>query len=207
LFYSAEVEPLLRRKNVVHFFIYRDLRAVCVSEAHYLRTMNPWHRLHPYFRREPTIEDAISLAIRGLPAGSHCDYPDVATRFRRYQGWLNSPHVLAVRFEHLLSQDRKQTVRAMVEWYADHIGDEFDITQVTERALSQIDPARSHTFRQGVANGWRDVFSKRLNNEIQQIAGDLLEELANVPARSRPALAGPGRACVVDREAAAGPAG
>ena len=41
----------LAKKNVVHYFVYRDPRDVVISEAHYLREMNRWHRLAPYFRK------------------------------------------------------------------------------------------------------------------------------------------------------------
>ena len=54
LFYELEYDLALRKQNVVHYFIYRDLRDVVVSEAYYLRNINRWHRLHAYFRELPT---------------------------------------------------------------------------------------------------------------------------------------------------------
>ena len=63
--------------NVVHYFIYRDPRDVVVSEAHYLRDMNRWHRLTPYFRKFESIDDAIMLSINGLePPVAGIDYPE-----------------------------------------------------------------------------------------------------------------------------------
>ncbi len=61
LFYDPQYEAHLKRKNAVHYFVYRDPRDVVVSEAHYLREMNRWHRLHSHFAALASIEEAIAL--------------------------------------------------------------------------------------------------------------------------------------------------
>src|SRR5687768_7590712 len=66
LYYETSYAEELVKRNAVNYFVYRDPRAVVVSEVHYLRDMNRWHRLAKYFRRLPTIGEAISLSIRGF---------------------------------------------------------------------------------------------------------------------------------------------
>jgi hypothetical protein len=81
LFFHELYSKELRSRNAVHFFIYRDPRSVVLSEAHYLREMNRWHRLHPYFRRL-SIDDAITLSITGFdPPIPGIEYPNIADRF------------------------------------------------------------------------------------------------------------------------------
>ena len=66
LFFHPQNAADLAKKNVVHYFAYRDPRDVVISEAHYLREMNRWHRLAPYFRKLPSIDEAIMLSITGF---------------------------------------------------------------------------------------------------------------------------------------------
>ena len=105
LFFNQRHAEELAQKSGVHFFIYRDPRDIVVSEAHYLREMSRWHRLTPYFRQFDSIDKAISLSIQGLqPPVPGIDYPNVAARFDRYQGWLERNDCFAIRFEDLRSE-------------------------------------------------------------------------------------------------------
>ena len=112
LFFDPRYAEQLRARNVVHFMIYRDPRDVVVSEAHYLRDMNRWHRLHPYFREAASIDDAITLSITGLvPAVPGVDDPNIAERFARYREWLDRDDCCCVRYEDLMSGRRPEVVR------------------------------------------------------------------------------------------------
>ena len=100
LFYEPEYNLILSERRAVHFFIYRDLRDVAISEAHYLAYMNKWHRLHPYYKKLPDINACISQAILGINEnGFPFDYPDIAKRFQRYAGWLTESNVFVIKFE------------------------------------------------------------------------------------------------------------
>ncbi len=178
LFLDKTYQEALRRLNVVHFLILRDPRDVVVSEAHYLTSMSYWHRLHPHFKRLPSLEERISLAIRGAPSAAiPLDYPDIAHRFNRYTSWLNCAHVFSIRFEDLVSDRRAESVRALVEFYASRSGISVDVQQATQHALDNIRPAASHTFRSGKTGTWRNVFTPRLREEMKIVAGQLLIEL------------------------------
>jgi sulfotransferase 6B1 len=172
--YAAE----LAGRNCVHFFIYRDLRDVAVSEAHYLTYMNRWHRLHRYFRALPNDEERIAFAIRGATdPGFPVDYPGIGERFRRYERWLLEPSVLALRYEDLRSTRLDSTVKGMVQHFLARCGDRRDADEITARAVAGIDPARSHTFRAGRARGWERAFTPRLAELMKESAGDVLVRL------------------------------
>jgi hypothetical protein len=178
LYYESLYAEELAKRNAVNYFVYRDPRAVVVSEAHYLREMNRWHRLAPYFRRVPTVEDAITLSITGLnPPVPGIFYPNIAERFARYNGWLNSPTCLAIRYEDLVSESRTAVIRQMAELYARHCSVPIEIEACVRAMTTSIAPEKSHTFRSGKRSGWRSEFTSDHRRLFDEIAGDLLIEL------------------------------
>ncbi|MCC6494490.1 MAG: sulfotransferase domain-containing protein [Pirellulales bacterium] len=180
LFYDEQVEAALDQLRFVHFFIYRDPRDVVLSETHYYRSINRWHRLHPYFRDAPSLDHAIMLAIQGVddPRG-RIYYPHVGVRFQHYQRWISHPAVCAVRFEELTSADRQHAVLRMIRHYLDRSAAPADAEALCRRALDNITPEKSHTFRQGKRGGWREAFHDEHRAVFKQLAGPLLVEHAS----------------------------
>lgn len=178
LFYDLRYADALAARNCVHYFVYRDPRDVAVSEAHYLTTMNRWHRLHRYFARLPTLEQRIEFSIRGADDPDFpYDYPDIGRRFERYRGWLTRQDVFPLRYEELIGDRQKELLRRIVQHYAERAGRPIEIESALAAVDQAIDPSRSHTFRKGVASGWREVFTPRLSQAMKQVASDLLIEL------------------------------
>jgi hypothetical protein len=178
LFFHPRNAGDLSAKNVVHYFAYRDPRDVVVSEAHYLREMNRWHRLAPQFRDLPSIEDAIMLSITGFdPPIPGIEYPNIAARFARYGGWLGREDCLAIRFEDLASERRPPVIRRMVEFYAARCRGEINIDACVAAMTANIAPHKSHTFRSGKKAGWQAEFTAEHRRVFDQLAGDLLIEL------------------------------
>ncbi len=178
LFYDPAYDGELQQLNVVHYFIYRDPRDVVVSASHYLRHMNPWHRMSRRFRALPTDEDGILLSIEGLPeAGGRNPLPSVATRFSWYAGWLDCPNVCTLRFEELAGPARDAQLENIVDFYAARTSEPVDRNATLAHIRAQINPNKSHTFRRGQGGGWRDAFSPRLKDAFKRVAGDLLIRL------------------------------
>jgi sulfotransferase 6B1 len=178
LFFDEQYLDDLVHRNVVNYFIYRDPRDIVLSGAHYLRTMNAWHRLHRYFRDTTSIDEAITRMITGLqPPVPGIDFPDIGQRYGHYCGWLNRRDCLAIRFEDLQSDARPEIVREMAEFYAAHSTLPLDIDSCVACMLQSIAPAKSHTFRRGEKAGWRKAFSHEHRQLFHEVAGDLLIEL------------------------------
>lgn len=179
LFYSPETSQRLSQKRVAHFFIYRDLRDVVVSDAHYLRNINRWHKLHQVFKSCNDMREAILLAIRGLDHNSNTglDYPNIGERFSRYMGWLSDDRACCVRFEDLISDRKVQHIRAIAQQFASVSGESIDIENMTKRALDRVQPKKSHTFRSGKSGGWSDAFDDAMKAEFKEVAGELLIKL------------------------------
>lgn len=182
LYFEPVYAEELAKRNTVNFFIYRDPRDVVVSEAHYLREMNRWHRLHRYFRDADSIEDAIMLSITGLdPPVAGIDYPDIAARFARYHGWLGRDDCLAIRFEDLVSERRADVIRRSAEFYAARCVTPFDVEACVKTMSAHIAPHKSHTFRRGKKAGWQREFTAEHRRRFDEIAGNLLIQLGYEP--------------------------
>jgi hypothetical protein len=179
LFYDPAYAEALARKNVAHFFIYRDPRDVAVSDAHYLTYMNRWHRMHRYFAKTlETDDERLSVAILGVrEPGFRYDYPNLAQRFARYRGWLGCDDVFAVRFEDLVSPSRAEVVHRMAAFYAARCAGSVDVGALARAAVERIDARRSHTFRKGQIGSWRAAMSDDHLAQLDQVARDLLAEL------------------------------
>jgi len=178
LHYAADYAGALEAKHAFHVFIYRDLRDVVVSEAHYLTSMTRWHRMHPHFRALPDLSARITAAITGMSLpGKPYRYPDVGTRFRAFKGWLSESQVLAVRFEDLRGPRRDSAIRSIAAAYLERCPGRFDLDGILRSVVGNMDPGRSHTFRRGSTGGWRDVFEERHRDAMKRVAGDLLIDL------------------------------
>lgn len=178
LFHSDEIATLLGEMHFVHFFIYRDLRDVVVSEAIYYRRINRWHRLHSVFRDARSDNDAIMLAITGFDDSTGAIYfPNIGVRFAHYAPWIASPGVHAVRFESLVSAEREESLRKLMEFHASRQTETVNVENLCAGAVAAIAPQRSHTYRSGKSGGWKDVFTEHHKNAFKEVAGHFLTSL------------------------------
>jgi hypothetical protein len=179
LFYHPKYDVKLEELNFVHYFIYRDPRDTVVSASHFLRYMNRWHRMSGRFRSLPSDEEGVLLATLGLPKGEAPDhfFPDVQKRFEAYAGWLDCPHVYAVRYEDLVNDSsREKKLGEMIDFYAARTHQQIDREATLQRILTEISPKKSHTYRAKKGN-WRDAFTPRVTEAFKSVAGDLLIRL------------------------------
>lgn len=182
LYFETLYADELNRRHTVNYFIYRDLRDVVVSEAHYLREMNRWHRLHPYFRDAASIEDAIMLSINGFdPPVPGIYYPNIGERWARYHGWLQRDDCLSIRFEDLVSERQPEIVRSIAEFYAPRTSTPFNVDAAALAMAALIAPKKSHTFRSGKKAGWQKEFTAAHRARFAEVAGNCLVELGYEP--------------------------
>jgi hypothetical protein len=178
LWYAPAVAEALEAKNVVHYLIIRDPRDVVVSEAHYLRSINPWHKLHAYFKSVGSLEEAIALSIEGLPDKlQEIDYPDVGRRLACYEAWFDHPDVCLVRFEDLISPERDRVLRRMIQFYDRQAASTDDPDELLARMTDKMAPSKSHTFRSGKAGGWKESFTAEHKMRFKHVAQTALVRL------------------------------
>lgn len=184
LHHDRDLASQLRGRGFVTAFVHRDLRDVAISEAHYLRDANRWHRLHRHFARLD-LDAAIALAIKGLPAHVEPNYPDIAARWGLYAGWMHEPGVITVRFESLVSHPERAT-RDLAGQLVALLPSLPPVEELAARMWAAIRPAASHTFRSGRAGGWRSELSERNGRIFEEVAGPLLVELGYAGDQASP---------------------
>ncbi len=178
IFYSDGIKNTINDRNIIHYFIYRDLRDVVISEAHYLTDMNRWHRLHKYYKALLSMEDRISFSITGAMANHFpYNYPNIAERFNRYKKWLDEPDVFTVKYEDLNSDNVESVVRNIIRFYIQKSNKEINEDEFVKKALMNINPEHSHTFRTGKSGNWKHIFTESHKDLMKKMAGNLLIEL------------------------------
>ena len=181
MFYEESFNAALEEVNAAHFFLYRDPRDITISEAHYLRNQNKWHRFHSLFAAAKDIDEAIMLSIRGGPdPKTGAVMPNITERCSKYLGWMICPNVFCIRYEDLVGNvDLEIKFREMALFYDARSGSSTreTIDEMTTRALEANKPGRSHTFRKGVAGGWRNELKPEHIAAIKEVAGLLLIKL------------------------------
>lgn len=178
LFHGPDVSRWLAERQVVHYFILRDLRDVAVSEAFYLTYMNRWHGMHRYFSRVlRTDDERILCAITGV-AREECgyDYPDIGRRFQRYAPWLTDPTVHAIRYEDLHYRS-ELTIEGIVHFYEERTRSTIDRGLFHTRLRHTLAPQKSHTFRRGEPGNWRTVFRPIHTDACKRVANPYLLQL------------------------------
>ena len=181
LYWSDEARQALAKKNAVSYFIYRDPRAVVVSEMHYLSHIAWWHGLHLRFAKLRSDEERLLLSIRGCPDELPDAYPSIRGRFEKYADWLAQPDVCCVRYEQLRGENTAATVERIVDHYANRLSQPIDREAIVRAALAAVKPERSHTYRSGLTDAWREAFTPRVAQAFDEVAGGLLERLGYEP--------------------------
>lgn len=177
LYHKPCFSEQIAKQRVAHFFIYRDLRDIVVSETFYLHTMARWHRMSRHFRDCPDTESRLLLSINGMPDLFPNEYPDIATRFQFYRPWIDDDGCLAIRFEDLIGENREDTLRQIAEFDQSIRGVQYDVSRFTADALNAMNPGKSHTFRSGTKEAWKEHFTPRVSEAFDRVAGDLVAQL------------------------------
>lgn len=168
--YHESYDSLLKNKNVFSLFIYRDLRDVTISEAHYLSNMNRWHKLSKYFRSCSHINEAVELSLDGLPTTNPIEYENVADRFGKYKGWLNSENTMVIKFEELISKDSEKVLGTIADRYISVTKNENKLRkdELVRAFKDAFNPGKSHTFRSGKTKQWKEIYTPEMNMRFEQ---------------------------------------
>ena len=173
---TPENVAFLCQPGRVNYFIYRDPRDLLVSQVFYATEMQEGHALHKYYASLSDFGARLKVAITGIDQ----DGMYMVSVKERYEGvfhWLEQPYVMCLRFEDLINQ-RDATLNAMLD-EVEKTG--YSIPTPRAQALATlneaIQPERSHTFRAGKTDGWRQYFTEAHKKLFKDVAGDLLVRL------------------------------
>ena len=178
IFYHKSTEELIKNKNIINYFIYRDPRDVVISEANYLYNMNKFHILHKHYKKITNNDDRIKFSIMGndfLDTGF--TYKNINDRFLDYKGWLSDINCFSVRYEDLINFNKNKTISNILNFYIKSSKSKQSLSQILNKSIESINPSKSHTFSTGGTAKWKKIFNDEHKELFKKYAGDLLIEL------------------------------
>jgi len=179
-FFSREkLTNWISKMNIIHFFIYRDLRDVVLSEMFYLKSINKLHALHLVFKNLENDNQRIKFAIMGNDyIQTKYPYPNISERFAWYKAWISDPFCYDLKFEDLINTETQHEEVLKIITHLKFRGVKIDsINKYVSMSLDNLQPKNSHTYRKGGRGNWKSHFTKEHCNIFKKYAGDLLIEL------------------------------
>ncbi|MEA3357256.1 MAG: sulfotransferase domain-containing protein [Patescibacteria group bacterium] len=167
--YFPEVSSWLKENKVKQVFIYRDPRDITVSLYHYImKEKTPRHAYYSMYSNFESDKTRLLMAITGFGEGknkfkvSNNSIPAIGLVYQAYLPWIqnNRSDCLSLRYEDLVGTDDdcKEQFKKIVRFINPNIF-------INEKLLQKIrtrgmDPRRSHTYRKGVINSWKDEYTQ-----------------------------------------------
>lgn len=181
--YSKEVSLWFKNNNVKQLFIYRDPRDVTVSLYHYImRDKIPRHAYYSMYLKFKNDEERLRKAITGYGEGkkkfrvSSNSIPAIDIVYKTYAPWIqkSSPDFLSLRFEDLVSDnDMHMTqIKNIVKFLNPKLIK--DIALLKRISSRGMDPERSHTFRKGKINSWKEEYTQEHISAFRSVFDDSL---------------------------------
>lgn len=168
--YDPRLALELEAQSLRTLFVTRDPRDVLVSQFHYVVGLKR-HHLHQSIvglTDDVARYEALAFGMSGPPPAQ-----SLAKRMQAFQGWLNLPEVLVVRFEDLVGARgggddsvKATTLRAI----AAHCG--LSDEGIEERSTTASSPTA--TLRKGKANAWRGEIPHEIVARLHAESGDLI---------------------------------
>ena len=177
IFFEKQLEEIIKESRIPSVFLYRDPRAVFLSEMNYVHGMNRWHRYHKFIKRVDTREAAFDLLLHGMPDADFF-FPPFAERVRPYIGWLNSESTFSLRFEDLIGPSAPSTIANLLEYLASFHNDYGDLVSDAElpsRMLRHVGSDSSHTFTGQDPNRWKSILSVAQIEALEVQLADVIE--------------------------------
>jgi len=168
IFYNDSIDKLLGILNLPSIFIYRDPRAIFVSEWNYLKSMNRWHKYHSLIKKCNSRDEEFMLLINGYSTSSFY-FPSFKERISVYKSWINSNNCHSVKFEDLINmQSRSLAIQQIYNYLNQYKNNSnFDMD------LNYIKPDQSHTYSGFDHDRWKTNLQKdelsELNRQLSEI--------------------------------------
>ncbi|MDR3647104.1 MAG: sulfotransferase domain-containing protein [Candidatus Babeliales bacterium] len=162
--YSTYASNSLTKQNFRSIFLYRDPRDQLISYIFWVIKdpsqipFSQTKKLYPF-----DWNDFLTILIQ-----------NVNEFYKSYIPWINSPNVLSVKFEDLISKDKNIQINT-IKKICSHIK-----VKPTEDLISNCYKetfGKAGTFREGKKGAWRKYFSKEHVHLFKKHAGQLLIDL------------------------------
>ena len=176
MFFDAEVEQVLIETRTPSFFIYRDPRAVFVSELNYVQHMNRWHKYHGVLGALDSEDEAFQLLLNGLPDADFF-FPSFSERVSPYVGWIQSDSTFALTFEDLIDDDPRPVCEQLLSYLRTldaRFGDDSDVSSKVALLVNQLESKSSHTYTGLDPDRWQYQLNRAQRTMLEEELGDLV---------------------------------
>ena len=180
--YSPEIADYFAKNNVKQVFIYREPRDVSVSMYHYVMREKGNHYHKPLFKQFPDDAARLLAVIEGHGAGKSQyevnaeSVPNLWEYYQAYLPWLQADLTLPLKFEDLISEEKKQQ---QVGELLSFLGLNASSENIQKLIQLGQNPQRSSTFRKGKAGSWKEEYQEIHLEAFQKVGGPKLLELMN----------------------------
>ena len=169
--YSLSLEKFIKDLKLKKLFIYRDPRAVFVSEMEYLTEMNRWHRCSKYYRSAESTNERFNLSLNGINDDFY--YPEFNKRIEDYLGWLSSESCLPVKFEDL-AVGNESTLLSIGDYLLE---DNYNKDLFIDSAKKVMNAKSSHTYSGKKRERWKDTLTHEQLVLLEGKLGSVIEKM------------------------------
>lgn len=165
----------LTKQGIKTLFLIRDPRDVVISNYKYVNEIDTTHYSHKFIASLPDDDARLAAVINGIDGA----VASVDELWRRFDGWLNDPNTLVVRYEDLIGEQgggARDAQLASIRAISLHLGLHLS-PSVIEHVGKNVYSTKSSTFRKGKIGNWKDVFSDEHVELFKARSGDLLVKL------------------------------
>ncbi len=185
--YSDSIEHHFQNSGICHLLMFRDLRDVIVSAAHYIGSMDNSHEGYEAMRNLP-LQDRITLLLGEDELNQNKDGKlsacreklfDFPEEVRSFMDWLPSENIQVIKYENLIGPEGGGTSDAQVNELvriANYIGWKVNKNELIE-AAKKIYYTKSKTFRAGGQGGWEKYFTGYHKSRFKALLGNELISL------------------------------
>ena len=177
LFYSKEMEDFLSGHSIPSVFIYRDPRAIFLSELHYLSNMNKWHKCHGYYSRCSSFDEQFELCLGGIKTNKFY-YPEFSQRIKDYLGWMSSQAVFSIQFEELINESKREGLINDLQYYLEsYCRLSSDKLFLAKKENMLPAPNESHTYTGLAPDRWRTDLNHCQISKLNEHLGDVVTDM------------------------------
>ena len=179
IFFDECVEAAMLVSRHPSVFIYRDPRAVFVSELNYVRQMSKWHRYYRPMNAAANEQEAFDLLLKGMPDATFF-FPPFRERVAPYAPWIQSESCFPIRFEDITSGNRSAVLEQMLDYLLSkdpRFQTERTVSLQLEKMLKAADSRDSHTFTGLDPHRWKHDLTASQIQALEDELGTLTEQL------------------------------
>lgn len=170
--YDPSLAAYLKAEKIKTFFLYRDLRDVCVSDTFYITEI--WKERHPFYEYYTKVlknfDERLMATIKRVVDQNG---------FRSYMEWIDEPGICILRYEDLIRPETlDDSINTMISFLWDLLKKMgWKKERIAKKMKNKIDPNKSRTFRSGKSGEWKVYFTEEHKKVFKEFAKDMLIEL------------------------------